>query len=56
VEVPLSSSMHQVSALIEGLGVWCVLLVRQYLRLSAVGFTQQNHVWPASKIPLRLVR
>jgi hypothetical protein len=34
------------------LGAWCVLLVRQCLRLPAVGFAQLNRVWSASTIAL----
>jgi hypothetical protein len=35
------------------LGYWaCGVLVRQRLRLPAVGFAQLNCVWPASRIPL----
>jgi hypothetical protein len=34
------------------LGAWRVLLVRQCLRLPAVGFAQLNRVWSASTIAL----
>jgi hypothetical protein len=34
------------------LGAWRVVLVRQCLRLPAVGFAQLNRVWSASTIPL----